>query len=405
MAYPPQATDGRRLGVLGDRPTRRRSNRFRDLSGLPDPAGRKVSLELLFMNFQNQLAGDNVSLASLPAGPNMVTDYHSARGQKIEFSCWGHESGSEFWGVFHVDNIPTHGLGAWPFAGGEWASSGPVLRPEVQTPMHGTGDGLIEITSPRLRSLGNPANPRVPQARFHQPRPSSDAGGELNMWRVIALGLALAFPTTAAHADAVVTLCNSGNQTGAGTNLVSALATGGRITFACGSSATILMSCQHQIVANTEIDGGGTVTLQDDPSACLIPRTQGLFNHNSAQPFSFQLTSLRIVGVKPPPQTPAGQLEGPARLWKLRADGGELNDNGLDLAHRSDRGTGDPGQQHALRQRRRCRRRTQPDDPQSLGLRQQRGPATGSSGRRSGDRRLLNSRATRGAATSNSVQR
>ena len=122
--------------------------------------------EDLFANFQAQVAADNASLATLPAGLNMVSDYHSARGQKIEFSCWGHESGSDYWGVFHVDNIPTHNLGAWPFAGGEWTSSGSMLRPDVQTPMRGIGDGLIEITSPHLRSVADPADPRVLRLDF-----------------------------------------------------------------------------------------------------------------------------------------------------------------------------------------------------------------------------------------------
>jgi hypothetical protein len=96
----------------------------------------------------------------------MVADYHSARGQKIEFSCWGHESDSDTWGVYHADNIATHKLDDWPFAGGEWSGSTSLLRGEVQTPMKSSGDGIVEITSPRLRASSDPTKPRVLRLDF-----------------------------------------------------------------------------------------------------------------------------------------------------------------------------------------------------------------------------------------------
>jgi hypothetical protein len=117
--------------------------------------------EDLFVKFRDQIANANTVLAGMPAGPNMVSDYHSAHGQTIEFSCWGHESGGDYWGVFHVNGIATHKLGAWPFAGGEWTSSGTILRPDVRTPMTGAGDGTLQVTSPRLKSLADPTKARV----------------------------------------------------------------------------------------------------------------------------------------------------------------------------------------------------------------------------------------------------
>ena len=225
------------------------------------------------------------------------------------------------------------------------------------------------------------------------------------MWRAITLGFALALPMTAAHADAIVTLCNSDNQAGVGTNLSSALATGGRVTFACGSQRDYpheLPTRDRRQYRDRRRRNRSTprrsVGMLDSADARAVQPQFGAAG-------LFQLSEPAHRGVKPPPQTPAAPAQGPTRLWKLCADGGELDDNGLDLAHRSDRGTGDPGQQHALRQRRRCRRRTQRDDPQSLGLRRQRGPATGSSGRRSGDRRLSIHGQQEGQRTSNSVQR
>jgi hypothetical protein len=124
--------------------------------------------EDLFVKFRNQVTTANAILVSLAAGRNMVATYHSVRGQNLEFSCWGHESDSDKWGISHVDGVETHELGAWPFAGGEWSSSGSLLRPEVQTPMRSTGDGVVEITSPRLQSFRDPTKPRVLRLDFNQ---------------------------------------------------------------------------------------------------------------------------------------------------------------------------------------------------------------------------------------------
>ncbi|MBV8033653.1 hypothetical protein [Roseateles sp.] len=122
--------------------------------------------EDLFKKFRDQITSANTALLALAAGTNMVADYHSARAQKLEFSCWGHETDSDTWGVYHVDNVATHDLGAWPFAGGEWSGSASLLRPEVQTPMRSVGNGTVEITSPRLRSLADPTKFRVLRLDF-----------------------------------------------------------------------------------------------------------------------------------------------------------------------------------------------------------------------------------------------
>ena len=119
-----------------------------------------------FPVFTAQVAGDNAALASMPAGPNMVSTYKSARGQAIEFSSWGHESGDDYWGVFYVDGIATHKLPDWPFAGGEWNGSGSPLQPNVRTPMIATGDGLLDISSPHLKSPADPSKPRVLRLDF-----------------------------------------------------------------------------------------------------------------------------------------------------------------------------------------------------------------------------------------------
>jgi hypothetical protein len=122
--------------------------------------------EDLFAKFRNQITSGNTALLTLPAGKNMVADYHSARGQKLEFSCWGHESDSDTWGVYHVDNVATHELDDWPFAGGEWSGAASLLRPEVQTPIRSSGDGVVEITSPRLRARSDPTRFRVLRLDF-----------------------------------------------------------------------------------------------------------------------------------------------------------------------------------------------------------------------------------------------
>src|SRR4029450_8618548 len=100
-----------------------------------------------------------------------------------------------------------------------------------------------------------------------------------------------------AHADATVTLCSSDTQSGAGTNLTSALAPGGRITVSCGGAATINVNCRHSLSANTDIDGGGNVTLQGNPGT---PGCGGLssaytmFENASPTRRSLHLRRLRI---------------------------------------------------------------------------------------------------------------
>jgi MYXO-CTERM domain-containing protein len=77
---------------------------------------------------------------------------------------------------------------------------------------------------------------------------------------LLALALAGLVPPVA-RADAVVTLCNDDTQAGPGTNLAAALAAGGRITFQCGTAATLIVNGKYQISGPTEIAGEGNVTL------------------------------------------------------------------------------------------------------------------------------------------------
>lgn len=67
------------------------------------------------------------------------------------------------------------------------------------------------------------------------------------------LGLLIVTTGRLAHADSVITNCSSDAQ------LTTALATGGNITFNCGS-ATLTFSGQKTIQVNTTIDGGGKIT-------------------------------------------------------------------------------------------------------------------------------------------------
>jgi hypothetical protein len=120
----------------------------------------------LFTRFRNQIIGANPILATMAAGKNILSKYHSVRGQTLEFSCWGHESNSDGWGISSVNGKATHKLGDWPFAGGEWSGSASLLRREVQTPMLSAGDGVVEITSPGLKSQRDPTKPRVLRLDF-----------------------------------------------------------------------------------------------------------------------------------------------------------------------------------------------------------------------------------------------
>lgn len=107
-----------------------------------------------------------------------------------------------------------------------------------------------------------------------------------------------------AYADATVTLCGSDIQSGAGTNLTSALAIGGHITFSCGGPVTMMVNCSHSLSGNTDIDGGGTVTLQGNPG---VPGCGGsasaytMFANASPTRRLLRLSRLHIIGARPKP--------------------------------------------------------------------------------------------------------
>ncbi|HZT77128.1 MAG TPA: hypothetical protein VFA27_10750 [Vicinamibacterales bacterium] len=130
---------------------------------------------------------------------------------------------------------------------------------------------------------------------------------------LVVAALLLLVGARSAHADATVTLCVSDTQSGAGTNLTSALAAGGRITFNCGAAATIHVNCRHSLSANTVIDGGGAITLQASPAS---PGCGGLasaftlFENPSPARRSLHLQRLRIVGIKPIPDGGVTTLTG-----------------------------------------------------------------------------------------------
>jgi len=74
---------------------------------------------------------------------------------------------------------------------------------------------------------------------------------------VLVLTILVAAP---AHADSVVTVCNT-DRGGGGTNLATAIQAGGLVTFNCPGEATIRMSATHRVTRAVRIDGGGRVTL------------------------------------------------------------------------------------------------------------------------------------------------
>jgi hypothetical protein len=135
------------------------------------------------------------------------------------------------------------------------------------------------------------------------------------MVRLILLMLVLLAPLAGARADATVTLCAADDQLGTGTNLATAMTIGGRITFACGGAATILLNCSHEIVADTVIDGAGTVTLQANGifRICITPPTSAdvaLFHDAPGRSFAFTLANLRLIGVKAPPGSVLAGVKG-----------------------------------------------------------------------------------------------
>jgi hypothetical protein len=241
--------------------------------------------EDLFQKFRDQISSNNTGLITLPADRTIVADYHSARARR---------SNSRAGAM----------LSEWPFAGGEWSAAGSLLRPEVQTPMTSPGDGIIEITSRRLPSVTDPTKLRVLKLDFSNkdhPRPRR----RTDMWRALAVCILLLIYPPFARADAVVTLCASDDQAGAGTDPTMALAAGGHITFNCGAAAaTILVNCTHPIAADTAIDGGGTVTLQGDarvPGCGGNAAQYATFHNDAAQIFALALSGLHITGATPLP--------------------------------------------------------------------------------------------------------
>jgi predicted outer membrane repeat protein len=92
------------------------------------------------------------------------------------------------------------------------------------------------------------------------------------------LVLAICFTCTSiARADAVVTLCQTADQAGSGTNLQAALTASpdiatkvNMITFQCPGSATIQVGSPLEIFQATKIDGGNNITLLGTNTKSLI---------------------------------------------------------------------------------------------------------------------------------------
>jgi predicted outer membrane repeat protein len=86
--------------------------------------------------------------------------------------------------------------------------------------------------------------------------------------RLLAPGVAIAQdqpPLTATIVNSCVTDVDAG-----GTNLASALAAGGSITFACGGPATIRITRAHFITRGINVDGGGQITLDGNNETMLL---------------------------------------------------------------------------------------------------------------------------------------
>ena len=90
----------------------------------------------------------------------------------------------------------------------------------------------------------------------------------------------------AARGQTVVTACQRDDQQNAGMNLAAAIAMGGRITFQCGT-ATILITRQHSITRDTEIDGGNLVTLDAQDATGMFIGDAGI---------RLRLTGLSLTG-------------------------------------------------------------------------------------------------------------
>ena len=131
--------------------------------------------------------------------------------------------------------------------------------------------------------------------------------------RRLALGALFVLVARGAHADATVNLCAEDTQAGPGTNLAAALASGGRITFACGGPATIVFRRSHEIRRNTEIDGQGQITFDGARNLRMFTGTG---------PWSFRLVGLTIVNggrqTTGPLSAPGGVIRGSLFVELLR---------------------------------------------------------------------------------------
>ncbi len=79
--------------------------------------------------------------------------------------------------------------------------------------------------------------------------------------KIAALLAATLLLSGTASADAVVTLCSADNEPVAGMDFRRAMAAGGHITFSCPAGTTIPITMTYAVSVNTQIDGGGTITL------------------------------------------------------------------------------------------------------------------------------------------------
>lgn len=119
-----------------------------------------------------------------------------------------------------------------------------------------------------------------------------------------------------AHADATVNLCKVDIQPGPGTNLSQAIAIGGRITFACGGVATIKVNCIHHLQTDTEIDGGGVITLAGPnakPFVCGVGfgLDYSMFDALlSSRTLALKLSGVKIVDARP--TLPGGGASAPS---------------------------------------------------------------------------------------------
>lgn len=111
----------------------------------------------------------------------------------------------------------------------------------------------------------------------------------MNPWRflhllVIGVGIGAAAP---AGADAIVTACGKDVWPGdPRTDLMEALAAGGRVTFSCAGA--IVFSQSHAVLKDVEIDGGGAVTLDGNGLR--------MFGLGSGRSPRLAFKALRVVG-------------------------------------------------------------------------------------------------------------